>query len=463
MKYTVKELAALLKKRELSVTELTRDALAKAANDNLGAFISVTEEHALKSAQTADSMLINDDTSPLCGIPYAVKDNIVTKGIRTTAASKILSDFVPAYSASAVERADSCGGVMIGKTNLDEFAMGSTGENSAFGYVKNPADETRAAGGSSSGSAAAVAGGIVPWALGSDTGGSARLPAAWCGAVAMKPTYGLIPRYGLIAFASSLDTICPITKTVYDNAVVLKHLAGHDRRDMTSVDLSSDVLSDIEKGVSGLKIGLAECSGCTDYVKNCVLRAARILESLGASVEPVSIPSPERCEETYLVIASAEASSNLARYDGIRYASAVKDSSAAGIMSGTRSAGFGDEVKKRILTGTYALTKRYGGGYYPKVKAVRAEIIEEYNRIFEQYDIVIMPTATDTAPLLGNIGGIDAYSSDIYTTAANLTGCPAVTVPQKAGGLPCGATLMGPRFSEHILYRAAYALEVSDD
>ena len=476
---TAAALSFALDRRECSAAEAATAYLNRMTETepHINAFITPTASLALKAAEAADERRkAGENVPPLCGVPYAVKDNIVTAGVRTTAASEMLRNFVPSYSASVVETVNGMGGVMLGKTNLDEFAMGSACERSIIGATVNPLSHgiPRTAGGSSGGSAAAVAAHSAAWALGSDTGGSARQPAAFCGLVAMKPTYGLVSRYGLIEFASSMDTVCPITRDVTDCALTLTAMAGSDPRDSTSLDAAEDYTRALDGGVSGMRIGVLTSGGAVDGCDSDGLsflnRAGRTFETLGASVEAVTLSSLGIALETYLVVASAEASSNLARYDGLRYGLSMEGETAAEIMRNTRSAGFGDEVKRRILLGTYAITARYGGGYYPSIRRRRAEITEEFETLWAKYDVLLLPTAATTAfPLEEGADPAALYASDRFTTAANLTGCPALTlpagwkrVPEAAGDsavLPFGAQLMGAKHSESKLLRAAFALE----
>ena len=468
---TAAELSAALDRRECSAAEATMACLNRmtATEPELHAYLTPTARLALEAASAADGRRRSGErVHPLCGVPFAVKDNFVTAGIPTTAASEMLRNFVPQYSATVVERLNALGGVMLGKTNLDEFAMGSSCERSIGGATKNPLSHEipLSAGGSSGGSAAAVAAHSATWAIGSDTGGSARQPAAFCGLVSVKPTYGLVSRFGLIEFASSMDTVCPITRDVTDCAMALTAMAGKDSRDMTSLDSEEDYTTGLEDGVKGLRIGVlsggAMFDGCDSGVIRCLNRAGKLLGQLGASVEAVSLPTLEIALETYLVVASAEASSNLARYDGLRYGISKEGGTAAEIMRNTRSVGFGDEVKRRIITGTYAITARYGGGYYPKIQQCRAEITKEFDELWTKYDAVLLPTAAGCAFPLESWGAdpTSLYASDRFTTAANLTGCPAVTLPSGGNGeLPFGVQLMGARRSEAKLLRAAFALE----
>ena len=460
-KLTVSALSECLKKRELNSAEITAAYLSRIAEGNpgLNAYVTVAGESA---AQTAAQSEENRDIHPLAGIPYALKDNFASRGTRMTCASRILENFVPSYSCAVHEKLEKIGCPMLGKTNMDEFAMGSSTERSVFGVTKNPLDVTRSAGGSSGGSAAAVASGMAPWALGSDTGGSARQPAAFCGAVAMKPTYGLISRWGLTEFASSLDTVSPITRDVTDSAMVLDAIAGRDRRDMTSVDSDGgyrDVLGCDVKGMRiGLMTGFDDC--CQREQTEAVNSAAKVLAGLGADVELVTLPDTDAVLKTYLIICASECSSNLARFDGLRYGAPADGESAAELMKNTRGL-FGDEVKRRILAGTYALLAAGGGDGFRRAKEVQYGICRQMDGVWKKYDAVLMPTTWGAAFRLGEFDG-DAqqlYASDRFTTLANLTGCPAISLPRLTDGLSYGVTLMGRRFGEKDLYRAAYALE----
>ncbi|MBQ8187490.1 MAG: aspartyl/glutamyl-tRNA amidotransferase subunit A [Clostridia bacterium] len=461
VKLTAAQLSVLLKKRELSSLEITRayaERIAE-ANPELNAYVTVTAEKAEKTAVHADE---NPSEHALAGIPYALKDNFASRGTRMTCASAVLGNFVPDYSCTVAERLEKLSCPMLGKTNMDEFAMGSATERSVFGATKNPLDPTRSAGGSSGGSASAAASYMAPWALGSDTGGSARQPAAFCGAVAMKPTYGVIPRWGLTEFASSLDTVSPITRDVTDSAMVLDAIAGRDRRDMTSVDFSGGCTDALGGEVRGMRIGLAAGfdAFCQPEQGNAVMSAASALGKLGASVEEVTLPDTETVLKTYLIICAAECSSNLARFDGLRYGVHADGDSAAEIMKNTRGA-FGDEVKRRILAGTYALLAAGGGDGFRRAKEMQYAICRHADEIWTKFDLILMPTTVGAAFPLGSYENAaeDLYGSDRFTTLANLTGCPAISLPKIAHGLSYGVTLMGKRFAEREIYRAAYALE----
>lgn len=464
LEFTVAELSELLHKREISSAEVTEAYIQRIdeADGAVSAYITKTPDLAREKARRADEVLAEEsDLPPLCGIPFAVKDNIAVQGCRMTCASKILEDFVPPYTATVVDR--SCG-IVLGKTNLDEFAMGSSGEKSIIGASHNPINTEYSAGGSSGGSAAAVAAKMTPWALGTDTGGSARQPAAFCGIVAMKPTYGMISRYGVTELASSMDTVSPMARTVYDNAAVLEAIAGRDVRDMTSIDPAGSFTENIDAGVSGLKIGLMR--GMERYANVgqalAVERAAKMLEKLGAVVEIVDIPDPAPVLNAYVVITEAECSSNLARYDGLKYGYSANGESYAEIMANSRSFGFGEEVKRRIMAGAYVLSSTISGDRYRHVQILRQNLCEHVDGVLARYDAILMPTASGTA---FRLSGFDSdptalYNSDCFTVTANLTGCPAITLPCGGDGeLPYGAMLMGARLTEDKLYRIAFALE----
>ncbi len=458
---TVRRLASLLHSREISAVEAAETYLARIGEKDgeINAYITVTEALAMENAARADALLSRGEGGPLCGIPCSVKDNIAVKGYPTTCASRMLRNFVPPYSATVCEKLWEGGAVVLGKTNLDEFAMGSACEKSIFGAARNPLDLTRSAGGSSGGAAASVAAGEAAFALATDTGGSARQPASFTGLVSMKPTYGLVSRYGMVELASSLEQICPITRTTADNALVLSLICGKDKRDMTTLPelYDNDYLS-ASVDISKLKVGVfADFEGfCDPAVARCVLRGAEKLRRLGASVDSVVMPSPHLARDVYVITMAAEASSNLARYDGIRYGHSAEDVTAA------RSEGFGEEVRRRIITGSYALSSTYKGDYYRKVKEAQREICRMIDEIFLIYDIILMPTVGTAAFPLGSFDDSPTglYNSDCFTVLANLTGCPAITLPCGGDeGLPVGLTLMGRKLSEMTLYGTAAVLE----
>jgi len=404
---SVSELSALLKRRELSAIQVTNEYLSmiESTEPEINAYISVTSDTALRDAERADAILSagGESVPHLCGIPYSLKDNIMTEGIKSTCASRMLSDYTPPYSATVYERISKNGGVLLGKNNLDEFAMGSSSERSIFGAVKNPIDINRSAGGSSGGSAAAVAAGSAPWAVGTDTGGSTRQPAAFCGVVSIKPTYGLVSRFGVAEFSSSLDTVCPITRDVYDSAFVLGCISGRDERDMTSLDTDLDYTEGIDEGVNGLRVGVffGAFDSCSEGCRSSFQRAADKLQRMGASVEEAEIPKTDIILASYLVISAAEASSNLARYDGLKYGYSETGNSYTEIMTRSRLLGFGDEVKKRILAGAYALKSLGGEDYYRSAKAAQAEICSLCDGLWDKFDVILMPTASDVAFKIG--------------------------------------------------------------
>ncbi|MCH5286729.1 MAG: Asp-tRNA(Asn)/Glu-tRNA(Gln) amidotransferase subunit GatA [Christensenellaceae bacterium] len=468
---TLTELSEAMKRGELSSREITQAYLDRIheVEDKVGGYITVDEEGALEQAEKADRARASGERlSPLHGIPVAVKDNICVEGLPATCASRMLENFVPPYSATAWEKLRAAGCVLLGKTNLDEFAMGSTTENSAFHPTRNPRDLTRVPGGSSGGSAAVVAAEEAPFSLGSDTGGSIRQPAAFCGVVGMKPTYGMVSRYGLIAFASSLDQIGPMTKTVADNALVLDAIAGYDRRDTTSVKRGYTPMNrELRAGVKGLRVGLPKemfAEGLSADVRKAVMRAARKLEELGATVVEVSLPSLQYALPAYYVLSSAEASSNLARFDGVRYGHrAAEYADLEELYVRSRSEGFGAEVKRRILLGTYTLSAGYFDAYYKKALQVRTLVIRDFNSVFETCDCLLGPVAPTTAYKLGEktMSPLEMYLGDIHTVPVNIAGIPALSMPcgVDRDGLPVGLQLMGATFSEPTLYRVGQALE----
>lgn len=471
---TIYEHAEALRKKEYSSLELTEayfDQIDK-KDRTIGAYITVTAEKAIESAKAFDEGNCSDrGVSPLAGIPCGIKDNICTKGIKTTCASKMLSGYIPPYSAHVVEKLEHSGAVILGKLNMDEFAMGSTTENSAFKICRNPLDTDRVPGGSSGGSAAAVAAREAVYTLGSDTGGSIRQPASFCGVVGMKPTYGSVSRYGLVAFASSLDQIGPITSTVFDNALVLNVIAGHDKRDATSVKRTyNDFTADIKNGVKGMKIGIPEeffGDGISADVREAVLAAADTYRALGAELVAVSMPSIDYALSAYYVISSAEASSNLARFDGVRYGYRCDDySNTDELYKKSRSKGFGLEVKKRIMLGTFALSSGYYDAYYKKALQVRSLVRKDFDEAFENCDFIISPVAPTVAYKIGEKVGdsLQMYMGDAYSVPVNIAGIPALTLPCGIGegGMPVGMQLIGPAFSEGLLYRAGFAFESTE-
>jgi aspartyl-tRNA(Asn)/glutamyl-tRNA(Gln) amidotransferase subunit A len=468
---TAHELADLLAKKEIKAVEI-----AQAVFDRIGqvepqvhAYITLNREAAFAEAERVDAAIAKGEKlPPLAGIPIAIKDNMSTAGLRTTCASKILENYIPPYDAQVVEAMKRAGMPILGKTNLDEFAMGSSTENSGLFITRNPWDLEAVPGGSSGGSAAAVAADEAVLALGSDTGGSIRLPAGYCGVVGLKPTYGRVSRYGLVAYASSLDQIGPLTKDVTDCALLLQAIAGHDSRDSTSVDRPvPDYLAELKQGVKGLKIGLAKeylAEGISEPVRRAVQDAVKVFTGLGASVHEVSLPYTEYALAAYYIIAPAEASSNLARYDGVRYghrtAQPVSDSVA--LFMKTRAEGFGAEVKRRIMVGTYALSSGYYDAYYKKAQQVRTLIREDFSRAFGECDLILTPTAPSTAFKIGakTQDPLQMYLEDICTITCNLAGIPGISIPGGFDqGKPIGIQLLGPAFKEEVLLQAAYGFE----
>ena len=468
---TLTELSGAMARGELSSREITQAYLDRihAVEEMVGGYITVDEEGALRQADEADRARASGGVlSPLHGIPVAVKDNICVEGLPTTCASRMLEHFVPPYSATAWEKLRDAGCVLLGKTNLDEFAMGSTTENSAFHPTRNPRDVSRVPGGSSGGSAAVVAAEEAPFSLGSDTGGSIRQPAAFCGVVGMKPTYGTVSRYGLIAFASSLDQIGPMTHTVADNALVLDAITGYDRRDTTSVKREYAPMGrELHAGVKGLRVGLPKemfAEGLSADVRGAVMRAAKLLEELGATVTEVSLPSLQYALPAYYVLSSAEASSNLARFDGVRYGHrAAEYADLDELYVKSRSEGFGAEAKRRILLGTYTLSAGYFDAYYKKALQVRTLVIRDFASVLERCDCLLGPVAPTTAYKLGEktVSPLEMYLGDIHTVPVNIAGIPALSMPcgVDQDGLPVGLQLMGAAFSEPMLYRVGQALE----
>ena len=467
---TLHEAGEKLRKHELSSQELTLAAFQRISetDDKIHAYITLCRDAALAQAKEADERLKQDgNAQPLLGIPIAVKDNFLTRGLRTTCASKILGDFMPPYDATAIKHIRDAGAVITGKTNLDEFAMGSSAENSAFFPTRNPWNMERVPGGSSGGSAAAVAADQCVAALGTDTGGSIRQPAAFCGVVGLKPTYGRVSRYGIIAFASSMDQVGPITKDVRDCALMLEAIAGHDPADSTSTDRSVPRYSDALTGdVKGLRLGVPKeyfISGIAPEVEHAVRDAIRLLETNGAVVEEISLPHTEYAVAVYYIVATAEASSNLARYDGMRFGhrAGAKDLLETYMLS--REEGFGPEVKRRIMLGTYALSAGYYDAYYLKAQGVRALIKQNFDAAFQRCDAIITPTAPSTAFKIGEKieDPLQMYLSDIYTISINLAGVPALSLPCgfDANGLPIGMQVIGKHFDESTILRLAYAYE----
>jgi aspartyl-tRNA(Asn)/glutamyl-tRNA(Gln) amidotransferase subunit A len=465
------EIAGAVRAGSRRARDVVEEHLARVAEGDgeLHAFLTVTGDEARAAADAIDRVVAGGgDPGPLAGVPIALKDNMCTRGVPTTCASLILDGWRPPYDATVVTRLRAAGAIVIGKTNLDEFAMGSSTENSAFGPTRNPHDLTRVPGGSSGGSAAAVAADLVPVALGSDTGGSIRQPAALCGVVGVKPTYGAVSRYGLIAFASSLDQIGPLASSVGDAAALLEVIGGHDPLDSTSIAAPAPrVTRGLHDGVEGLRVGIVRelMEGIDADVVARVEIAARALEKDGASVDEVSVPATVHGLSAYYLIAPAEASSNLARYDGVRYGLRVEGADITDMYNETRAKGFGAEVKRRIMLGTYALSAGYYDAYYGQAQRVRTLIIRDFDAVYADHDLLLAPTAPTTAFALGakTDDPLTMYLSDVCTIPSNLAGHPAVSVPYGTGddGLPVGVQLLAPALGEPLMFRAAAALERS--
>ena len=470
---TARELARSIRTGERSARRLTEQVLAhiRKTDARINAFITLDETGAMQQAASIDQKVAEGKSlGAMVGVPIALKDALCTQGLRTTCASKILETFIPPYDATAVARLRKADAIILGKLNMDEFAMGSSSENSHFNPVRNPRDTTRVAGGSSGGSAAAVASGEALITLGSDTGGSVRLPASFCGVVGLKPTYGRVSRYGLVAYASSLDQIGPLSRCVEDAALMLSVIAGHDARDSTCADVPvPDYVASLSKGVDGLTIGLPKqffAEGLRPDVQRAVMQGVEILKKNGASVREVSLPvagHPDYAIAAYYIIATAEASSNLSRYDGIKYGYRASADSLMEMYTKTRSEGFGDEVKRRIMLGAYALSAGYYDAYYRKAQQVRTLICDDFRRAFEICDILAAPVCPTPAFKLGEKidDPLQMYLSDIYTVSVNLSGMPGISVPSglSEDGLPVGLQLIGKAFAEETLLQAARVVE----
>ena len=435
----------------------------------MGAFVTLTTDDAEKKASEIDNQRKeNKETPQFAGIPIGIKDNLCTKGVKTTCSSKMLENFVSPYDATVVEKLNKEGIISLGKLNMDEFAMGSSTENSAIKITHNPWNLNRVPGGSSGGSAAAVAGDLVPWALGSDTGGSIREPAAFCGVVGLKPTYGLVSRYGLVAFASSLDQVGPITKDVKDNAMLLNIIAGHDEKDSTSYDIEKkDYTKNLEKDIKGIKIGVPKeffGEGINETVKEQLNKAIETYKKLGAIVEETSLDVAQASLAAYYIIACAEASSNLGRFDGIRYGYRAKDyTTLKELYVNSRTEGFGDEVKRRIILGTYVLSSGYYDAYYKKAQKVRTYVKNEFDKAFQKYDVLLTPVSPNTAFKIGEKcnNPMEMYLADICTVSINIAGVPAISLPCGVDkeGMPVGMQLIGNRFEEEKILNVAYKFE----
>ena len=462
---TVHELIEKLDKKEITPEDIANSYIDRIneKEKDIHAFVTLTTEDALEKAKRIDRT-----KSKYAGIPIGIKDNICTKGVKTTCSSKILENFVSPYDATVIEKLNKEGILSLGKTNLDEFAMGSSTDYSAFGVTKNPWNLNKVPGGSSGGNAAAVAADMLPWALGSDTGGSVRQPSSLCGVVGLKPTYGLVSRYGLIAYASSLDQIGTIAKDVEDTAILLNIIAGHDEKDSTSVNREKvDYTKNLKNGVKGLKIGLPKefiGEGINEEVKQSILDVAKTYEKLGAIVEECSLDIADKALSTYYIIAWAEASSNLGRFDGIRYGFRAKEyNDLNDLFVNSRSEGFGPEVKRRILLGTYVLSAGYYDAYYKKAQKVRTFIKQEFNNLFKKYDVLLTPTSPTVAFDIGSKtqNPLEMYLADLCTVSINIASLPAVSIPSgvDSNGMPIGMQLIGKSFDEETILQAAYAAE----
>lgn len=468
---TASELSSMLKSKEISSVELTESVFDRieSVEDKVNAYVTLNKEQALETAKAVDEKRANgEELSPLAGIPMGIKDNISTKGLRTTCASKMLENYVPPFNATVMNKLNDAGAVITGKLNMDEYAMGSSTENSFFGATKNPFDLERIPGGSSGGSAAAVAAQEVIVSLGSDTGGSIRQPAAYCGVVGLKPTYGAVSRFGLVAFASSLDQIGPLGKSVEDVAMVQSIINGHDKMDATSAYRDyTDLRANLNSDVKGLKIGLPKeyfGEGIDPEVKDKIHSAVKELEKQGAVVKEIELPSTDYALSAYYIISSAEASSNLARFDGVRYGYRAENyDGLIDMYERTRSEGFGDEVKRRIMLGTFVLSSGFYDAYYGKAKLLQRRISAEFNNAFADVDVIAAPTVPTTAFKIGeNIGDpLKMYATDICTVTVNIAGLPAVSVPCgfDSKNLPVGLQLIGNKFTEQKLLNTAYAYE----
>ena len=473
-KLTAHELHDLIESRRASAHEITQSVLDRitGVEESVKAYVTVTADAALDAARAIDERISRgDEIGPLTGIPVAIKDNMCTTGVLTTCSSKILHNFKPPYDATAVRRLADAGTIMVGKTNLDEFAMGSSTENSAFFTTKNPWDTSKVPGGSSGGSAAAVAADEAIVAVGSDTGGSIRQPASFCGVVGLKPTYGRVSRYGLVAFASSLDQIGPLTKDVTDTALVLQAIAGKDPMDSTSVDIPvPDFPASLRNDVRGMKIGVPKeffAQGVRPEIVDAVMKGVELLKSLGAEYREISMPIMEYTLPTYYILAPSEASSNLARYDGVRYGLRSKHSpDVLTMFMKTRDEGFGAEVKQRIMIGTYALSAGYYDAYYLKAQKVRTLVRQAYDQAFEEFDVLISPTAPSVAFGVGEKADdpLEMKLADVCTIPVNMAGIPAISI--NCGfheGLPIGMQIMGKPFDEETILRTAYTFEQNTD
>ncbi len=472
---TAHEIREAYANKELNVVDVVKAFYAKIKVDDekIKGYITLCEEEALANAEVIQAKFdAGEEMGPLAGVPIAIKDNMCTRGLKTTCASKMLENFIPPYDATVIKSLKDAGAIILGKVNMDEFAMGGSTENSAFFKTHNPVNLNKVPGGSSGGSAAVVAGDLAPISLGSDTGGSIRQPAAFCGIVGLKPTYGLVSRYGLVAFASSLDQIGPMAKDVTDTAILLNTLAGHDEMDSTSAKLEKkDYTKALVNDVKGLKIGIPKEffeEGVNQEVKDKVLAAAEKFKELGAQVEECSLPTTEYALPAYYIIACAEASSNLGRFDGIRYGYRTKNyETMQDIFKNSRSEGFGEEVKRRIILGTYVLSSGYYDAYYKKAQKVRTLVKQGFDKAFEKYDLLLTPTAPMTAfDIDSKISNpLEMYMADILTVPVNIAGVPAISIPcgKDKDGLPIGMQLIGKHFDEETILRAAYTYEQNEE
>lgn len=462
---TVHELIEKLDKNEIKPEDITKSYIDRIneKEKDINAFVTLTDKEALEKAKNVDRSV-----SKLAGIPIGIKDNICTKGLKTTCSSKMLENFVAPYNATVMNKIDDENMIVLGKLNMDEFAMGASTEYSYFGVTKNPWNLNKVPGGSSGGSAAAVAADMVPWALGSDTGGSVRQPASLCGVVGLKPTYGLISRYGLVAFASSLDQIGPITKDVEDAAMLLNVIAGHDEKDTTSVNKEKvDYTKNLKEGVKGLRIGVPKeflGEGINEEVRKSIQDTAKIYKELGAEVQECTLDIADKALAVYYIIACAEASSNLGRFDGIRYGYRTDNfEDLNDIFVNSRSEGFGAEVKRRIILGTYVLSSGYYDAYYKKAQKVRTVIMKEFEKLFQEYDVLLTPTSPTVAYDIGtrSKNPLEMYMADLCTVSVNIAGLPGISIPSGVDkqGMPIGMQLIGKSLDEETILKAAYAVE----
>jgi aspartyl-tRNA(Asn)/glutamyl-tRNA(Gln) amidotransferase subunit A len=470
---SIEELHSMIKSGKTGYSEIAESVFSRidTVEDRVRAYVTLNKEEAISQAKEADNNAGSNDNNALFSMPLAIKDNICTKGVKTTCSSAILKNFIPPYESSVTEKLKEQRYILTGKTNLDEFAMGSSTENSAFGHTRNPWDLERVPGGSSGGSAAAVAADECIAALGSDTGGSIRQPAAFCGVVGLKPTYGRVSRYGLVAFASSLDQIGPITKNVKDSAILLNAIAGHDLSDSTSADVAvPDFTAAIGKDIKGMKIGIPKeyfIEGIDKEVEEAVRQGIKQLESLGAVPVEISLPHTGYAIATYYILATSEASSNLARYDGVRYGLRVEGDDLIDMYMRTREEGFGAEVKRRIILGTYSLSSGYYDAYYKKAQQARTLIKQDFEKAFEEVDVIVTPTTPTPAFKMGEKmeDPLQMYLTDIFTTSVNLAGVPGISVPCgfTSANLPVGFQIIGKHFDEETILKIAYAYEQSTE